>query len=87
MHPRRRLAAVTVLALAAVLAAGLTACGSDNSQSDGAAQPTPSTTTPAQPTTTDAASTGQPAEAAQLENGTPPGRPRAGGGGRAHGHR
>ena len=70
MHPRRRLAA-TVLALAAVLTAGLTACGSD-AQSGGAAQPTPSTTTPAQPATTDTASTGQPAEAAQLENGRHP---------------
>ena len=71
MHRRRRLAAVTVLA--AVLAAGLTACGSDDSRSDGAgAQPTSGTAAPAQPATTDATSTGQPTEAAQLENGRHP---------------
>jgi hypothetical protein len=68
MRRRRRLAAVTVLA--AVLVAGLTACGSDDSRSDGAAaQPTSSTAAPA---TTDATSTGQPTEAAQLENGRHP---------------
>jgi hypothetical protein len=67
---QRRRTAVTVLA--AVLAAGLAACGSDDSPSDGAAaQPTPSTAPPAQPTTT-AASTGQPAETAQLDNGRHP---------------
>jgi hypothetical protein len=66
-----RLAAVTVLAVA--LAVGLAACGSDDSQSDGSAtQPTASTAATAQPTTTDAASTGQPAEVAQLENGRHP---------------
>ena len=70
MQRRRRLAAATVLA--AGLAAGLAACGSDDSPSeDGTAQPTASTAAPAQPTTT-AASTGQPSEAAQLDNGRHP---------------
>lgn len=71
MPGSRRLAAVTVLAVA--LAAGLAACGSDDSPSDGAAtQPTANTAAPAQPTTTQAASPGQPAEAAQLEDGRHP---------------
>ena len=69
MPHRHRLASVTV---AAVLAAGLAACGSDDSPSDGAAaQPTASTAAPAQPTTTTAAS-GQPTEPAQLVNGRHP---------------
>ena len=69
MQHHRRFAAVTV---AAVLAAGLAACGSDDSPSDGAAaQPTASTAAPAQPTTTTAAS-GQPTEPAQLVNGRHP---------------
>jgi hypothetical protein len=67
--PHRRRLAVPVLT--AVLATGLAACGSDDSPSNGAtAQPTASTAAPAQPTT--AASTGQPAEAAQLDNGRHP---------------
>jgi hypothetical protein len=70
MPPRHRLAAVTV---AAVLAAGLAACGSDDSPSDGAAaQPTASTAAPAQPTATTAAASGQPTETAQLDNGRHP---------------
>jgi hypothetical protein len=70
MHRRHRLA-LTVLA--PVLAGGLAACGSDDSLSAGAAgQPTQSTGGPAQPTTTTAAVTGQPAEAAQLGNGRHP---------------
>jgi hypothetical protein len=70
MQHRRRLAAVTV---AAVLAAGLAACGSDDSPPDGAAaQPTASTAAPAQPTATTAAASGQPTETAQLDNGRHP---------------
>jgi hypothetical protein len=69
MPHRRRLAAVTV---AAVLA-GVGACGSDDSPSDGAAaQPTASTAAPAQPTATTAAASGQPTETAQLDNGRHP---------------
>jgi hypothetical protein len=67
----RRPAAVTVLAVA--LTTGLAACGSDDSPSGGTAtQLTASTAAPAQPTTTQAASTGQPSEAAQLGNGRHP---------------
>jgi hypothetical protein len=71
MPGSRRAAAVTVLAVA--LTTGLAACGSDGSPSGGAAtQPTAGTAAPAEPTTTQAASTGQTAEAAQLGNGRHP---------------
>jgi hypothetical protein len=71
MSRGRRLAAVTVLTVA--LVAGLAGCGSDDSQSDGAAaEPAASTAAPAQPATTDAPSTGQAGEAAQLEDGRHP---------------
>ena len=71
MPGRRRLAPVNLLAVA--LAAGLTACGSDDSPSDGAtAHPTASTAAPAQPTTTQAPSTSQAGEPAQLGNGRHP---------------
>jgi hypothetical protein len=71
MPGSRRPAAVTVLAVA--LTTGLAACGSDDSPSGGTAiQATASTAAPAQPTTTQAASTGQTAEAAQLGNGRHP---------------
>jgi hypothetical protein len=71
MPGSRRLAPVSLLAVA--LAAGLAACGSDGSPSGGTtAQPTASTAAPAQPTTTQAGSTGQAGEAAQLGNGRHP---------------
>jgi hypothetical protein len=71
MPGRRRLAAVSLLA--AALAAGPAACGSNDSPPDGTtAQPTASTAAPAQPTTTRAAPTGQAGEATQLGNGRHP---------------
>jgi hypothetical protein len=60
------------LAAAVVLAAGLAACGSDDTPSGGTAQPTSSTAAPAQQGTSSGASAGQPAETAQLGNGRHP---------------
>jgi hypothetical protein len=69
--PRSR--RLTAAALAAALAVGLAACGSDEPEpGGGAAQPTDGSAAPAQPTTADAPTTGQAADPLQLENGRHP---------------